>query len=375
MEQRKGQTKRQHYVPRFLLRNFSLDPQRRMICVRTRERTIVGASMRDQCYSDYLYGSDGSVEGALARLEGIVAPLLSNPSAERLAKLSTEEVERLIWFIGVQEARTKSTEDFRASVMDRFFRQLVRVGRDSGLGPEVSEEDLRELTFKDGNVLPRALFAAGQAIPILLDLELKVLVSRRAPRFVIGDHPVAAYNQHAEHHPDLSKFPSTRAWAHRGLQIFLPVSPEISLALYDPETYQYQAKSRVCGVGPNDVQMLNKLQVAHSRSCFYFSSTVDIPDAALDELIRCQRDTPGQNEPEFRELYLPDRPKFPAIQFRKREVRLGTKLSVARPTDHNRYRGTEMPVRSLRRLQEVRRHAERLDRHLSATSEAEPSEG
>lgn len=141
MGERQGKTKRQHYVPRFLLRNFSLDDQRRMICVRTPERTILDASLRDQCYSDNFYGADGTVEAALAKLEASIAPILSAPSAQKLAELSDADVESLIWFVGFQAARTRSTADFRSQITDRMLRQLVRVGRSSGIGPDISEKD------------------------------------------------------------------------------------------------------------------------------------------------------------------------------------------------------------------------------------------
>lgn len=198
-----------------------------------------------------------------------------------------------------------------------------------------------------------------------------MLVNRRIPRFIVADHPVATYNQYAEHHPDLSRFAATRAWAHRGLQLFLPISPEMSIALYDPQTYQYQSNSRVCGVGPDDVRMLNKLQAAHARSCFYFSSATDVPQDSLDELIECQRKSPARDEPAFEEVYLADRPEHPAIRFRERELRLGTKLSVARPADYNRYPGSAMPVRSVRRLREVREYAELVESRATLTPATE----
>ena len=90
MGQRRGKTKRQHYVPRLLLRSFSSDPQRRMLCVRTRERTVVGASMRDQCYSDYLYGADGSVE---CQGSGELIGLSSGELIHRIGAGRTRKVE------------------------------------------------------------------------------------------------------------------------------------------------------------------------------------------------------------------------------------------------------------------------------------------
>ena len=50
MSERKGETKRQHYVPRMILRSFSNDGKR--ISLLVDGRRIDGASLRDQCQED-----------------------------------------------------------------------------------------------------------------------------------------------------------------------------------------------------------------------------------------------------------------------------------------------------------------------------------
>ena len=80
VERGHNKKKRQHYVPRFILRNFASDERKRTICVQTPEQTILNASLRDQCYSDYFYGADGAVEGPSPHWKGVCLTFCRTPA-------------------------------------------------------------------------------------------------------------------------------------------------------------------------------------------------------------------------------------------------------------------------------------------------------
>ena len=64
--------KKQHYVPKMVLRNFASDTDKKqinLIHINSR-KAIRSASLRDQCQKDYLYGEDGIFEKNLAEMEG-----------------------------------------------------------------------------------------------------------------------------------------------------------------------------------------------------------------------------------------------------------------------------------------------------------------
>src|SRR5207237_4965802 len=97
------------------------------------------------------------------------------------------------------------------------------------------------------------------------------LVTDRVPGFVISDHPVVLYNQYAEHHADLQHCLGITGLAAKGLQMFLPLSPAVTLAVFDPSTYQYGGRERiVVRAGPQDVTYLNRLQAIQGVKCIYF---------------------------------------------------------------------------------------------------------
>ncbi len=58
-----------------------------------------------------------------------------------------------------------------------------------------------------------------------------------------------------------------------GLQFFIPLSPKITLALYDPKVYKYgQRNSVTCISNNSDIEILNSFQLINSNSIIGFSS-------------------------------------------------------------------------------------------------------
>lgn len=73
--------KRQHYVPKMVLRNFACDIDKKQInLVHIKsKKAVYAASLRDQCQKDYLYGQDGIFEQNLAEMEGAFHKIIDSP--------------------------------------------------------------------------------------------------------------------------------------------------------------------------------------------------------------------------------------------------------------------------------------------------------
>ena len=73
--------KRQHYVPKSVLRRFACDldrdPEPRQINLVniSRLKIVREASLKEQCYRDYFYGQKTAVEKQLSLLEGFYSAL------------------------------------------------------------------------------------------------------------------------------------------------------------------------------------------------------------------------------------------------------------------------------------------------------------
>jgi len=69
---------KQHFVPRFHLRQLSNEPGHKSIGLWDLRKEIFArhASLKNQAYSAYFYGKDAEIEDALAQIEGIVSQVL-----------------------------------------------------------------------------------------------------------------------------------------------------------------------------------------------------------------------------------------------------------------------------------------------------------
>ena len=261
-----AEKKRQHYVPRLILREFSRDRATTTVLVLDTGEAIDGASISRQCYENYFYGEDGKVEGSLAQIEGLFSALLGDRSHERLEALTDDDMVVLTFFVQLQRGRTVAAAEQISEQTDSLWKAV--------LAGDPHLDDLGDLDqFRIGTDRPQseALYYAAMAWPLLLDLKLKFLVPNGKLGFVVSDNPVILYNQYAEHHPIYKHHPATVGLGMKGLQVFLPLSPRLCLALFDPTAYEYGSPtSRICSVGLRDVRLLNQMQVLNAHECLYF---------------------------------------------------------------------------------------------------------
>ena len=349
MSERKGETKRQHYVPRMILKNFSKDGKR--ISLFVKGERIDGASLRDQCYGDYFYGADNVLEKSFAAEETKIAAFFGDLSPDRFANLSPDDIYRLRLFLIYQHARTmgaaKHLSRFAGAFAKTSLKGTLALNKETDLSPR----DLDDVEIGLKNAQFDSVWMATKTAPILLDMDVKFITTDRTPGFVVSDHPVIAYNQFAEHHPILGRYPTTTGLACKGLQLFMPLSPSMVLALFDPSTYQYGGKSFVCRAGPSDVKHLNRMQAVNALSCLYFHED-RIDDPTLEDLGKT-----GANHPSIYEKTVATGPMIQRqdgqvsqfVLVHHVDIRVGAKLNFIRTIDGHSYEtheGPTVPIRS-----------------------------
>jgi len=337
--------RRQHYVPRLILRGFSSDGRRVSLRVLSSGRFIHNASLNEQCYENYFYGDDGGIEGALAKLEEAFKSTVGDLSPKHLEAVTTEKSRLLCLFVHYQNFRTAAAADDTADFIDGLAKKVL--AKDSRLDPEMLAR------VKIGPQMPQheTLYHAAEAEPILLDLDVKFLVSDKKVGFVLSDHPVASLNQWMEHHPVFCRVGANDGIALRGLQWFLPLSPHVCVAVFDPGAYEYGSpRRRTCSVGLRDIRLLNTLQALRARECIYF----DPRCTAEEEIVRICYDrnkhaVPNVQFDEGEMRALPDGTCSQTILATLPSAQLGTQLSCVRVKKNARvYRsgGAPFPVRS-----------------------------
>ena len=264
------QNKKHHYVPRFYLKRFSKNKKSINIFNLPSKRKILSASLKDQCHKKYFYGEESDVEKALSDLESEAARVFHQiDHSETLPTPNTFEYEMLFVHMLIQYGRTAYMADAIEEMAGKAIKCLFH--------NNLEEYQLDFDQFKIGLEEPgkSSLAITAQQLPFVLDLECKLVINRTSEDFVTSDNPVGMYNQLLS----FRKFGSNIGLACRGLQIFLPISPDKYLLFFDPEVYRIGNQNRPSLVvsEESDVYQLNTLQMcAAAENVYFFNSAMNI---------------------------------------------------------------------------------------------------
>ena len=260
-----AENKNQHYVPEFYLKRFSPDKDQKTIGIwnMSRRRKIKRASLRDQCSRDYFYGKDLRIEKSLVDLEGSIAELLNKiGQTGKLPLRCSDNHALLLLHLVTQWARTRYMSDAMNEMNDKFFRHVY--------GPMKEQEgfDADRFNITIEHPAQLAIPIAAQCVPLILDLNCKILNNRTPVEFVTSDNPVVFYNQ-------LFSFQSQNSNTGlnvKGMQLFFPIDPGRVLLFYDAGVYSVGQRNRhmVDISSPQDVDQVNLLQMCGCQHNVYF---------------------------------------------------------------------------------------------------------
>jgi hypothetical protein len=352
-----------------ILRGFSPDGRRISLRVLTSGKFVHIAPLGEQCYENYFYGTDGGMEAAFGKMEGTFKAAIGDLSPGHLETVTVEQLQLICRFIHYQKFRTAGAADESAEFIDGLAKRVM--AKDS----RISEDVLTKVKIGPERPQQETLFQAAQAEPLLLDLDVKFLVSNKNLAFVLSDNPVVSYNQWMEHHPLFSHVGGNDGVALRGLQWFLPLSPSVCAAVFDPGAYEYGSpRRRTCGLAVRDIRLLNTLQALRARECIYF----DPRRTADEEVVRLcrQRDTHATSsvsftESEMREM--PDGSRRVVLLAEFPSARLGTQLGCVRvKKDAKLFHrdGFPFPIRSPELVNLMEQWSNTLEKESKQTAEA-----
>lgn len=230
-----AKNKNQHFVPQYYLRPFSFDGGKRLRLLHLGTgRVVLEAPLKSQCADAYFYGKDLVTEGALKNLEGEEATMLSDVIRnERLP--NWPERFRLYAIVSMLHLRTRRSVLALQRGATATLTEMARRMAKKGLLPLPQGCPPEALTVRDKNVPAQAVMHGFDMMPFLCDLEMRLLKAKTRREFYTSDHPVVAVNQALQ-----DRYPgrSTTGLATRGLQMFLPLNPNLCLVLFDAACYR-----------------------------------------------------------------------------------------------------------------------------------------
>lgn len=257
---------RQHYVSQFYLRLFESASHRIHIFNLRRSKFILHASLRTQCYGRRIYGRTDALEDEFMDLENRFAPVIRRVATQKQLPESECLDHYLInLFVAVQLQRTASAiADVHAS-----FNKLREI-----LGPDVSDTVEAQLALEEYDPMRLSLAMTMRILDDFRDLRHHLFVTD-TDAFIMSDSPIFKYNQYCEG----TKYMGTTGALQHGLQIFVPLSPQALLLLYDSGVYR--VGNRSSSVSPlssdKDVIQLNSLQAVSAINNLYFSDETLCP--------------------------------------------------------------------------------------------------
>jgi hypothetical protein len=231
-----GKRENQHYVPQMLLRNFATPES----VARGREQVqvldkwtsrVFLANVRNVAAAHEFYEVETgaqviSAERLLSELEDRTGPVLQKMIANRtVPAFGTGDREWLSVFCAAQFMRTQTVRGRFSEINAELEAHIQKLGYDPA-----NVEGYRRLTDTDVKASTiRMLAVAISDYPAeLLAKHWFLLETDPADPFQIGDHPVSLHNNRS-----MGAY-GNLGLAVPGIQIYMPVSPTLSLALWCP---------------------------------------------------------------------------------------------------------------------------------------------
>lgn len=256
--------KKQHYVPQCILKNFT-NEQNHFYLFQVLKNKIIDRMVpyKDHCYTDYLYGKDGTWENWLGEHEKKIAPIFRQIFAGDA--LSNEQEQLVKRFILLQHMRTEKAIDRNFNIMADVLGKIIpMLAKKEGL--QISHADANLYARKYVNDFDRTEIAmqdmsfVDENITHFDDLRLVILFTDKEP-FVCSDHPVSISNLF---HPS-----GGIGVDCAGLIVTMPISPNYCLMLIDDGIYDYENEQKKITLSDTDVAKLNYRQFVQCKEIVF----------------------------------------------------------------------------------------------------------
>lgn len=277
---------RQHYVPQFYLKNFSISNREDFIYAYKRNKKIFPTNVKNVAAEKDFYTYKNEITGqkinviddALTLLEGKVAPLIKKLTITNYLKLTNGEKILLSCFISFLHLRNLSSKERLKNIYLEITKQVItkttqnreffkkhikKAGIIIGGEKEIEEfrkfllEKKDELYFSDDSYfIVKSLALAQDIAPVISFKEWNILESDSSRVFVTSDNPVSLIRPR-----DLPKF--NGVGFINGL-ITIPLSPKRCLFLKNEKS-----SKNITRVNRKYVDFINRHTAFYSHRYIY----------------------------------------------------------------------------------------------------------
>lgn len=221
----------QHYVPKFILRNFSSPNREEYVWVYDKHtdrvfETPMRNILAERRFHDFTIGDDNfSFEPIIGKIEDFVLPHYASVVKNGFLTRSSEEIEALSFLIAFQMLRAKAHRDsfiqLDAAVRAKFERAGDTMENIDGWS-SLTEDRLKALHMG-------SLIKGIEEFSYLISMKRFFIIEAETnSKFYLGDNPVFMDNKN-----DYGPY-GNLGLSVRGIQIYMPLSSNLMIAAYCP---------------------------------------------------------------------------------------------------------------------------------------------
>lgn len=222
----------QHYVPKFILRQFLSDKSKEQVTVYDKHndnmfKTSIKNIMAEREFNDFTFGDDliVSFEPIACAIEDMVLPRYQDVVSNRRLNGSAEEKVELSLLLAFQMVRTKSHREMFSNFEQQIREQFEASGHkmeDIGGYKPATEARLKQThltSFKD---------AVPQFAQVIAQKDFWLARSMENREFYLGDNPVSIHNRQT-----FGPY-GNLGLAMPGIEIYMPLATDLMLCAWCP---------------------------------------------------------------------------------------------------------------------------------------------
>lgn len=260
--------KKQHYVPRELLKNFSVDSKKEKINMIYLENQSIkyNIDLYNQANKKFYYGKDQRLEKAYGIIESTFASALKKLITGNIC-LSDEEDAAVRVFMVFQMNRTPEAVNRTNSFITESMKELVRNSTLENSIKDHIDDFTVSLTQPHDFLFNTSLDIAYT----VSDLKLG-LIENVEKSFVIGQSPVYVLNPFLQ---AIDYKGGKIGLGVKGAIVLMPVSPKYTVILYDSRVYGFEKQNKLIKPSKEDIYKFNLCQFLKTNDCVYFSDKIE----------------------------------------------------------------------------------------------------
>lgn len=223
----------QHYVPKFILRNFLSNPKKEQVHVFSKSSgrgftTSIKNIMAERRFHEFNIDENylASFEESVCRVEDMLLPAYRSVVENRRFDGTLEQKAHLAILVAFQFLRTRSQRDQFAHIDSQLAGHLEEHG--------ASIEDVEGYEALTDDVLREQHIrfmrdAAGEFAEIIAAKDFVLIAASKGRRFYLSDNPVTIHNSQRQ-----DGFFSNLGLACKGIEIYMPLTSDLQLCAWCP---------------------------------------------------------------------------------------------------------------------------------------------